>query len=73
VPPSGRGTACSGWGAASIARTLLGAAGAIGLLVSFVLAGALAGVATVVGGQVYDRRYRHRADALAGDRPVPAR
>jgi hypothetical protein len=48
---------------------------AIGLLVSFVLAGALAGVATFAGGQAYDRRYRRRADSLAGEgaSPVPAR
>ncbi len=44
---------------------LIGGAVAIGLVVSFVLAGALAGIVTAAGGRYYDRRYRRRADALA--------
>ncbi len=44
---------------------LMGAAVAIGLVVSFVLGGALAGIVTTAGGRYYDRRYRRRADALA--------
>jgi hypothetical protein len=51
---------------------LVGAAAAIGMLVSWVLAGLLAAVATFLGGREYDRRYRRRADALAGDVPMPA-
>ena len=51
---------------------LMGAAVAIGMLASWVLAGALAGVATFVGGRAYDRRYRRRADALAQGGPMPA-
>jgi hypothetical protein len=35
---------------------MIGAAVAVGLVVSFLLAGALAGVGTVAGGRYYDRR-----------------
>lgn len=41
-----------------------GVAVALGLTVSFVLAGAVAGAFTVVGGKYFDRRYRQRTDAL---------
>jgi hypothetical protein len=51
---------------------MMGAAVAVGMLVSWVLAGVLAGAATLAGGREYDRRYRRRADALAGDGPLPA-
>lgn len=44
---------------------LIGATIALGLLVSFVLAGALAGIVTAVGGRRYDRRFRARADGLS--------
>jgi len=44
---------------------IIGGAVVLGLLVSFVLAGALAGAAIVAGGRVYERRYARRADALA--------
>jgi len=44
---------------------IIGGAVALGLLVSWVLAGALAGIAVVAGGRVYERRYADRADALA--------
>jgi hypothetical protein len=44
---------------------IIGGAVAVGLLVSWVLAGALAGLAVVAGGRVYERRYADRADALA--------
>jgi hypothetical protein len=43
---------------------LIGAAVALGLLVSFVLAGVLAAVAVVLGGRSYERRYRERAETL---------
>jgi len=44
---------------------VMGAAIAVGFAVSFVLAGALAGVATVAGGRHYERRYARRAEDLA--------
>jgi hypothetical protein len=47
---------------------IIGGAVALGLLVSWVLAGALAGIAVLVGGRLYERRYSDRADALAGAR-----
>ena len=50
---------------------LIGAAVALGLVVSFVLAGALAGVVVAVGGRHYERRTRRRADALAAALPSP--
>jgi len=37
---------------------------ALGVAVSFLLAGAVAGAITIVGGRLFDRRYRRRADAL---------
>ena len=49
---------------------IIGGAIAFGLLVSFVLAGALAGIAVIAGGKVYEGRYRRRADALAAA-PAP--
>ncbi len=44
---------------------------AVGLATSFVLAGALAAVAILVGGRHFDRRYRRRADALLPPSPTP--
>ena len=49
---------------------IIGGAVALGLLVSFVLGGALAAVAIVAGGRIYERRYARRAEALAA---APAR
>lgn len=51
---------------------LAGAAVALGLAVSFLLAGAVAGLVTAVGGQHFDRRYRRRANALVAARSSPA-
>lgn len=50
---------------------LMGATVALGLVVSFVLAGALAGIVAAVGGRYYERRTRRRADALAAALPSP--
>lgn len=49
-----------------------GAVVALGLTVSWLLAGAVAGVGTAVGGRHSDRRYRNRADTLAGSDPAAA-
>jgi len=43
---------------------LIGAAVALGLLVSFVLAGALAAIGVVFGGRAYEQRYRKQAETL---------
>lgn len=45
---------------------------ALGLAVSFLAAGVVAGVVTIIGGRHFDRRYRRRADALlASSAPRP--
>jgi hypothetical protein len=43
---------------------LIGASVALGLLVSFVLAGVFAAVGVVLGGRAYERRYREQAETL---------
>jgi hypothetical protein len=49
---------------------VIGAAFALGLAVSFVLAGALAGIVMAASGRYYERRARRRADALAAALPI---
>jgi len=50
---------------------LMGATVALGLVVSFVLAGALAGIVAAAGGRYYEGRTRRRAGALAAALPSP--
>jgi len=49
-----------------------GVAVVLGVTVSFVLAGAVLALATVVGGSYYERRYRRQADALVAGSSAPA-